>query len=198
MFKLLIVALGATALSTGAFATEAFIGQVGNANSGHNIQLNQTNNSNSNAIIYQEQTSPGSNGHDALQVQLTDDNYAYTFQKSNYFDHIALTWQDGGTNNSAVTVQWTDGDTGCNEKFTPGCSSQTDGDYRLKSRIIQHGANNVAVNWQSSGGGYPTYNLNPASPALSVGGGSYNVSGPGTTVNANSSFNGLGSVPFSF
>jgi hypothetical protein len=184
MIKVLIVALGATALSTGAFATEAFIGQVGNGHQASNIQLGQSNTSTSQAIIYQEEAPGGVNGHDALQVQLSDNNYAYTFQKSDYFDHVALTWQEGGTGNSAVTVQWTAGDTGCNEGAN--CSGQPDA--RLKSRIIQKGSNNSATNWQSSGTVAASYALNPTSPAISLTGDTYNVSGPGTNANAGSGF----------
>lgn len=190
MLKLVLVALASTALTTGAFATEAFIGQEGDHHTAQNIQLNQTNLSTSTAVIYQGQNPGGANGHDALQVQLGDDNYAYTYQSSDYYDHVALTWQDG-TNNSAVTVQWTDGDTGCNE----GANCPGQDDARLKSRIIQNGDYNVAVNWQSSGGGNPVYTLSPASPNLTLTGGNYGVSGPGSYANPDL---GFGTFPAHF
>lgn len=179
MLKVLLVALASSALTTGAFATEAFIGQVGDHHAAHNIQLNQSNLSTSTATIYQAENPGGANGHDALQVQFGDNNDAYTFQKSDYFDHEALTWQDG-TGNDAVTVQWTAGDTGCNE----GANCPGQPDARLKSRIIQLGNGNVGVNWQSSGTVAHSYSLNPASPSITVVGETLNVSGPSTNVNA--------------
>lgn len=190
MKKLLLAALASAALTGTAFATEAFIGQVGNGHQGANIQLNQGQQSLSTAVIYQQQDPGGTNGHDALQVQLGDNNDAYTYQTSDFFDHIALSWQEG-TGNDSVNVQITDGDTGSND---------TPLDGRLIARTIQLGDNNSAVNWQSNAGGTTgLMSITPITPTLSVPGGNIGVAAPPTIVQTQANANAVPpAIPFSF
>jgi hypothetical protein len=193
MLRVLVIALASTALTTGAFATEAFIGQVGKGNAGQNIQLNQSQTSTSTAVIYQANNSFTSNGHDALQVQLGDNDYAYTYQTSAILDHIALTWQDG-TGDSSVNVQTThDNNSSCNDTSCLPSGSQ---DARFKARTIQLGDNNTAVNWQSDqGGGHGLVTLSPTDPTLNLSGDTIPVNGNAITLAA---YNFNTSVPAHF
>lgn len=165
MRVVLLAALATTALTSGALSTEAFVGQIGRGNEGFNVQLNQDPGSTSTAVIFQSNdgTSGGLNGHDALQVQIGNNNDAYTYQNSNYYDHVALTWQEG-TGNDAVTVQAT-------AEVVPPDGSLNN----YTSRIIQDGTGNSALNWQSdtASSGIVTLgvlSITPPSPTIDVSG----------------------------
>lgn len=184
MKKIMLIAAAAAGLAfaatTGsAFAqynpSEAFISQVGNGHNAANIQVGQdagqtsavSSGDPSTAVIVQSQAPGGTNGHIALQVQLDPGNAAYTFQSSTFADDQALTWQDG-PGNTAVTVQASTASGSQEEEFT--------------SSIIQTGANNVAVNWQSDVPNSATYTVNPTTPGLTIGSPTTTVSSFGVTV----------------
>ena len=153
--RLVSMIVVATAAMTGsAFATDAFIGQVGNGNEGFNVQLGQSAGLPSTAVIYQENNGdfgPGVNGHNALQVQIGPDNYAYTYQQSVYFDHTAASWQDG-TLNESINVQLSSGDSGADTDF--------------QAVTIQLGDNNTAVNWQDTDDYGYSFTLTATAPSL--------------------------------
>ena len=147
MKKLVLAALATTALTGTAFASDAFIGQVGSGHNAANIQLNQGT-SQGLALIYQESTAVG---HDALQVQIGPDNYAYSYQKGEE-SHTVVAWQEG-TGNSSVNVQR--------------------GNTAHRAAVLQKGDNNTAVNWQAAGlsglSAAPTMGLTVTPPELTVG-----------------------------
>ncbi|WP_417309884.1 hypothetical protein [Devosia sp.] len=150
--RLVSMIVVATAAMTGsAFATDAFIGQVGDGNEGFNVQLGQVSGLPSTAVIYQENDATTTNGHNALQVQIGPDNYAYTYQASDYYDHTAASWQDG-TGNDSINVQLSSGDSGADTDF--------------QAVTIQLGDNNTAVNWQDTADYGYSFNLTASAPSL--------------------------------